>query len=56
MEVGTQNEKEKTLETEKTVMQKFWSGFVKFLTMIGRLIILFIAIAATVILVSYFLK
>jgi hypothetical protein len=48
--------KKKTLETEKTGMHKFWSGFVKFSTMMGRLIILFIAIAATVIPVSYLTK
>jgi hypothetical protein len=27
METGTQNEKEQKLETKKTGMQKFWSGF-----------------------------
>jgi heme/copper-type cytochrome/quinol oxidase subunit 2 len=55
MEAGTQNEKEKKLEAKKTGMQKFWSGFVAFLSM-GGFIIILIAIVAIVILISYLTK
>jgi len=55
METRTQNEKEKKLETKKTGMQKFLSGFMQFLMMGGFLVIL-VAIVAIVILVSYLTK
>ena len=55
MEAGTPNEKEKKLETKKTGMQKFLSGFMQFLMMGGFLVIL-IAIVAIVSLVSYLTK
>jgi len=55
MEAGTQNEKEKQLETKKTGMQKFLSGFVNFLMMGGFLVIL-IVIVGIVILISYLTK
>ena len=51
MEAGTQNEEEKTLETKKTGMQKFWSGFMHFL-MYGGFIVVMIVILAIVILIS----
>ena len=55
MEAGTQNEKEKKLETKKTGMQKFWSGFVSFLMMRGFIVILAL-IAGIAILISYLTK
>lgn len=55
MEAGTQNEKGKTLETKKTGMQKFLSGFVQFLAM-GGFIVILIAIVAIVVLISYLTK
>jgi predicted lysophospholipase L1 biosynthesis ABC-type transport system permease subunit len=55
MEAVAENEKEKKLETKKTGMQKFLSGFLKFLTMGGFLVIL-IAIVGIVILISYLTK
>ena len=45
METGIENEKEKKLETNKTGMQKFWSGFQTFL-MYGGFILIIIVIAA----------
>ena len=55
MEIETQNEKEKKLEAEKTGIQKFWSGFVKFVMMGGFFIIL-IAILGIMVLISYLTK
>ncbi len=55
MEAGTQNEKEKQLETKKTGMQNFLSGFIKFL-MMGGFIVVLMAIAAIAILISYLTK
>ena len=55
MEAGTQNEKEKKLETKKTGMQKFWSGFVSFL-MMGGFIVILALIAGIAILISYLAK
>ncbi len=55
MEAGTQNEKEKKLETKRTGMQKFLSGFMKFLMMGGFIVILFL-IAGIAILISYLTK
>ena len=55
METGTENEKEKKLETKKTGMQKFWSGFLNFL-MYGGIIVVVIVIAAIVLLILYLTK
>ncbi len=55
MEAGTQNEKEKKVETKKTGMQKFLSGFMKFL-MMGGFIVVLMAIAAIAILISHLTK
>ena len=55
METGIQNEKEKQVETPKTGMQKFLSGFMHFL-MYGGFIVVLIAIAAIIILISYLTK
>ena len=55
MEAGTQNGKETKLETKKTGMQKFLSGFMNFLMMGGFLVIL-IVIVGIVILISYLTK
>ena len=55
METGTQNEKEQKLETKKTGMQKFWSGFVSFL-MMGGFIVILALIAGIAILISYLTK
>ena len=55
MESGTQNEKEKEVETNKTGMQKFLSGFMKFL-MMGGFIVVMVVIVAIVILISYLMK
>ena len=55
MEAGTQNEKEQQLETKKTGMQKFLSGFMHFL-MYGGFIVVMIVIAAIVVLISYLTK
>jgi len=55
METGTQNEKEQKLETKKTGLQKFLSGFMKFL-MMGGFIVVLMAIAAIAILISYLTK
>ena len=55
METGTQNEKEQNLETKKTGMQKFLSGFMHFL-MYGGFIVVMIVIAAIVVLISYLMK
>ena len=55
METGTQNEEEKKLGTKKTGMQKFLSGFMHFL-MYGGFIVIMVAIAAIVVLISYLTK
>ena len=55
MEAVAENEKEKKLETKKTGMQKFLSGFLKFLSMGGFFVIL-IMIVEIMILVSYLTK
>jgi hypothetical protein len=55
MEAGTENEKEKKLETKKTGMQKFLSGFIKFLTM-GGFIVILVVILAIIILIDYLTK
>ena len=55
MEAGTQNEKEKQVEAPKTGMQKFLSGFMKFL-MMGGFIVVMVVIVAIVILISYLTK
>jgi len=55
MEAVAENEKEKKLETKKTGMQKFLSGFLKFLSMGGFFVIL-IMIVGIMILVSYLTK
>ena len=55
MEAGTQNEKEQQLETKKTGMQKFLSGFMHFL-MYGGFIVVLVVIVAIVILISYLMK
>ena len=55
MEAGAEIEKEKKLETKKTGMQKFLSGFLKFLTMGGFFVILII-IVGIMILISYLTK
>ena len=55
MEAGTQNEEEKKLETKKTGMQKFLSGFMHFL-MYGGFIVVLVVIVAIVILISYLTK
>ena len=55
MEAVAENEKEKKLETKKTGMQKFLSGFLKFLTMGGFFVIL-ILIVGIMILISYLTK
>jgi len=55
METGTENEKEKKLETKKTGMQKFWSGFQTFM-MYGGIIVVIIVIAAIAFLISYLTK
>jgi predicted lysophospholipase L1 biosynthesis ABC-type transport system permease subunit len=55
METGTQNEKEQKLETKKTGLQKFLSGFMKFL-MMGGFIVILMAIAGIAILISYLTK
>jgi hypothetical protein len=55
METGTQNQKERNLDTKKTGMQKFLSGFMHFL-MYGGFIVVLMAIAAIAILISYLTK
>ena len=55
MEAVAENEKEKKLETKKTGMQKFLSGFIKFLSMGGFFVIL-IMIIGIVVLISYLTK
>ena len=55
MEAGSQNERDKKLEPKKTGMQKFLSGFMKFL-MMGGFIVVLMAIAAIAILISYLTK
>ena len=55
VEAGAEIEKEKKLETKKTGMQKFLSGFLKFLTMGGFFVIL-ILIVGIMILISYLTK
>jgi hypothetical protein len=55
MEAGTENEKEKKLETKKTGMQKFLSGFINFLAM-GGFIVVLIVIVLIVILIERLTK
>jgi hypothetical protein len=55
VKAGTEIEKEKKLETKKTGMQKFLSGFIKFLTM-GGFFINMIVIIGIVVLISYLTK
>jgi hypothetical protein len=55
VKAGTEIEKEKKLETKKTGMQKFLSGFMKFL-MMGGFIVILMAIAGIAILISYLTK
>jgi len=55
METGTQNAPEKQLETKKTGMQKFLSGFMKFL-MMGGFIVILVLIAGIAIVISYLTK
>ena len=52
MEAVTQDEKETVVEAEKTWMQKFLSGFKKFIDMGGFIVFLLAFIAAGVI-ISY---
>ena len=55
METGTQNEKEKQVETPKTGMQKFLSRFITFLAY-GGFILVIALIAGIAILISYLTK
>jgi hypothetical protein len=55
MEAGTENEKEKKLETEKTGMQKLLGCFMKFFMMGGFLVIL-VVIVVIIVLISYLTK
>ena len=55
MEAGIRTEEGKKLETEKTGMQKFLSGFMNFL-MYGGFLVVLIAIVGIVILISYLTK
>jgi hypothetical protein len=55
MKAVTQSEKEKKLETKKTGMQKFLSGFMGFLMMGGWLVIV-IVILAIIILIERLTK
>ena len=55
MEAVAQSDKEKKLETKKTAMQKFLTGFMKFLMMGGFLVIMVVAVAVMV-LISYLTK
>ena len=55
METGTQNEKEKQVETPKTGMRKFMSRFMTFLAYGGFLVVI-IVLALIGILISYLTK
>jgi len=55
MEAGTQNEKEKQVETPKTGMRKFMNRFVTFLAYGGFLIVI-IVIAIIAIIISSWVK